>query len=122
MAQEATNWETQHQRRLLLLGSVLLGLWSIVSAALSNLLEEALQSGDLRLWRAVFATPPPDAEWLAALRASPIYWLLSPMTWFWLLLIWPRFAYGNRVWRLSKFGSLGLLALIFALPIGWLSY
>lgn len=85
-------------------------------------LTAALQSGDLRLWRTVFATPPPNAEWFATLRASPIYWLLSPMTWFWLLITWALLACWHRGWRLSTFGRLGLLSLILALPIGWLFY
>ena len=40
-------------------------------------LAAALQSGDLRRWRDIFATPPPNAEWLSTLRASPI--LLAPV-------------------------------------------
>jgi len=59
-------------------------------------LAAALQSGDLRPWRVIFATPPSNTEWLFALRASPIYWLLSPMTWFWLLLIWAVLTWWHR--------------------------
>lgn len=98
-----------------------IGLCFMASTAASAPLEEALQLGDLRHWREIYATPPPNTEWLSTMRASPIYWLLSPMTWYWLLMIWAEIKCKYEDWRLSTFSELGLFSMILALPIGWLS-
>ncbi|MGH6907983.1 MAG: hypothetical protein ACREDX_09030, partial [Aestuariivirga sp.] len=99
--------------RVLLVACLWIGLCFMAVPAVSAPLEEALQSGDLRYWRDLYATPPPDAKWFSALRASPIYWLLSPMAWCWLLMICAWLVY-RTVWRLSAYGELGLLNPILA--------
>lgn len=84
-------------------------------------LVEGAQSGDLLLWRVIYSTSPPNAEMLRVLRTSPMYWLLSPMTWGWLLLIWAGLVLSERCQIcLSTFNRLGFLAPIIALPVGWL--
>jgi len=118
---------SKHQRVLVFVGlfcllTLLVLLLVIGPKAFNSPFEEKLQAGDLRVWRELFATPPANSESIIAMRNSLLYWLLSPMAWFWLLLIWAYFACWHQGWRLSTYGRLGFLTLILALPIGWLFY
>ncbi|MGH8550658.1 MAG: HEAT repeat domain-containing protein [Methylococcales bacterium] len=84
-------------------------------------LAKAAQSGNLNFWRVLYAKLPANAGWVRVLRTIPTYWLLSPMTWLWLMIIWGVLTHDRDwEWRLSGFGRLELLSLILALPIGWL--
>ncbi len=75
-----------------------------------------LQSDLLHRWLESFTVKPPDS-----LHDSKIFWLLSPMSWFWLMAVWALLSYGDRDCRLSTYSGLLMLPLILVLPIGWMT-
>ena len=79
-----------------------------------------LHSDFLHRWLETFTVKPPDS-----LHDSKIFWLLSPMSWFWLMLVWALLTYwetyGDRDCRLSSYGGLVMLSLILVLPIDWMT-